>query len=95
MVDTLGCLALAVLQAGAYVRETLCPLDEYFEHYQLGQKEVLGYFPKHSGIDYHHTVYTTWQVLLDTIGSMHEVRSKSTLELLRVLCFYHHDRILV
>ena len=56
---TLGCLALAIVQAGAYIPETLCSLDEYLKRYQRYQKEVLEYFPKHSGTDYRHTVYTT------------------------------------
>jgi hypothetical protein len=34
IVEALGCLALAVAQAGAYIRETSCPLKEYFDLYQ-------------------------------------------------------------
>ena len=93
VVEMLGCLALAIAQAGAYIRETSCPLDEYLGRYQQCQKEVLAYFPKHSGTDYRHTVYTAWQVALDMIRSMGEATSKPALELLRVLCFYHHDQI--
>ena len=59
VVETLGYLALAIVQAGAYIRETSCPLGEYLECYQRRQKEVLGYLPKHSGTEYRHTVYTT------------------------------------
>lgn len=60
IVKTLGRLALAIVQAGAYIRETSCPLDDYLECYRRRQKEVLAYFPKHSGTDYRYTVYTTW-----------------------------------
>jgi hypothetical protein len=59
---TLGRLALAIVQAGAYIRETLCPLEEYLERYQRRQKEMRGYFPRYSGADYYYIVYTTWQV---------------------------------
>jgi hypothetical protein len=29
--ETGGRLSLAIVQAGAYIRETLCPLEEYLE----------------------------------------------------------------
>jgi Tetratricopeptide repeat len=93
VVETLGRLALAIVQAGAYICETSCPLEEYLELYQRRQKEVLGYFPKHTGTDYRYTVYTTWQVSLDMIDSMHDATSNHALELLMLLCFYHHDQI--
>ncbi|KAF7511604.1 hypothetical protein GJ744_003767 [Endocarpon pusillum] len=93
IVETLGRLALAILQAGAYIRETSCPPEEYLEHYRRCQKEVLGYFPKHNGTDYRYTVYTTWQVSLDMIESLHDTTSNYALELLRLLCFYHHDQV--
>lgn len=47
MVETLGCLALTIVQAGAYVRETSCTLNDYLALYQRRQKEVLGYLPRH------------------------------------------------
>ena len=93
IVEALGCLALAVAQAGAYIRETSCPLKEYVNLYQRCQKEVLGYLPKHTGTDYRYTVYTTWQVSLDMIESMPDAASNHALELLKLLCFYHHDQI--
>jgi hypothetical protein len=47
----------------------------------------------HTGTDYRYTVYTTWQVSLDTIESMPDAASNHALELLKLLCFYHHDQI--
>jgi hypothetical protein len=70
VVQALGCLALAIAQAGAYIRETSCSLKEYFELYEKRQKELLGYLPKHTGTNYGFTVYTTWQVSLDMIESI-------------------------
>ncbi|MCJ1277133.1 hypothetical protein MMC21_004943 [Puttea exsequens] len=93
VVEALGCLALAVAQAGAYIRETLCSLEQYLQLYQRRQEELMGYFPKHTGTDYRYTVYTTWQVSLDMIESMHDATSNYALELLKLLCFYHHDQI--
>jgi hypothetical protein len=93
VVETLGCLALAIAQAGAYIRETSCPLEEYLELYHRRQEKILGYFPKHIGTDYRYTVYTTWQVSLDMIGSMQDTVSTHALQLLKILCCCHHDQI--
>jgi hypothetical protein len=41
VVEALGCLALAVAQAGAYIRETSFPLKEYFD---LARKRCCGIF---------------------------------------------------
>jgi hypothetical protein len=60
VVEAFGCLALAIALAGAYIRETSYLLKEYLDLYQRRQKEVLGYFPKHTGTDFRYTVYTTW-----------------------------------
>jgi len=84
---------LGIAQAGAYIRETSCSLKEYFELYKRRQKEVLEYFPDHIGTDYRYTVYTAWQVSLDMIESMPDMVSNYALELLKLLCFYHHDQI--
>jgi tetratricopeptide (TPR) repeat protein len=93
VVKALGCLALAIAQAGAYIRETSCSLKDYFDIYKRRQKELLGYLPKHTGTDYGYTVYTTWQVSLDIIESMRDTASNHALELLKLLCFYHHDQV--
>jgi tetratricopeptide (TPR) repeat protein len=93
VVETLGCLALAITQAGAYVRETSCGLGEYLELFLRRKKEVMGYHSKHAGTDYRYTVYTTWQVSLDRIETFHDTISGHALELLKLLSFYHHDRV--
>ncbi|KAI9887902.1 MAG: hypothetical protein M1823_000290 [Watsoniomyces obsoletus] len=92
--ETLGCLALAIVQAGAYIRETSCSFIDYLQLYHQRREQVLTYFPhQHIGTDYRYTVYTTWQVSLDMIESRQDAISKHALELLKLLCFYHHDQI--
>jgi len=93
IVEALGRLALAIAQAGAYIRETSCSLKEYIELFKRRQKDLLGYFPKHTGTDYGFTVYTTWQVSLDMIESLRDTASNHALKLLKILCFYHHDQV--
>lgn len=82
IVETLGCLALAVVQAGAYIRETSCSLQDYLEH-----------LPKHLGTDYQYNVYATWQISVDMIESKPDMVSHHALRLLSLLGFYHQDQI--
>ncbi|KAF7509590.1 hypothetical protein GJ744_007628 [Endocarpon pusillum] len=70
-----------------------CSLKEYFELYKKRQKELLRYFPKYTGTDYGYTVYMAWRVSLDKIESMQDAASNHALELLNILCFYHHDQV--
>lgn len=93
VVTTLGCLALAVVQAGAYMRELSCSYNDYLELYHLKRQEVLTYAPNHSGTDYRHTVYTTWQVSLNWIESMGDAVSQRAVAVLRLLCFYHYEQV--
>ena len=91
--EALGCLALAIVQAGAYIRETGCALQEYLDIYERRKRSVLEYLPKLLGTDYQYSVYTTWQVSIDAIESRKDAVSQHALRLLGLLGFYHHDQI--
>ncbi|KAL9098250.1 MAG: hypothetical protein Q9163_006061, partial [Psora crenata] len=94
IVEALGYLALAIVQAGSYIRETSCSLHEYLEIYEERRDIVLQHLPKHHGTLYSHSVYTTWQVSIDKIASgQDQILSKQTLGLLKIICFYHYDLI--
>lgn len=91
--ETLGCLALALVQAGAYIRETSCSLREYLDLYERRKRLVLRYLPQHVATDYQYSVYTTWQVSVDMIESRQDTASHHALRLLNLLGFYHYDQI--
>jgi hypothetical protein len=93
LVDALGCLALAVVQAGAYIRKTEYSPAEYLLIYGRRYKELLSFVPLHSGTDYKHTVYTTWQVSIDAITSTPGEASAGALKIVRLVCFLHYDQI--
>jgi tetratricopeptide (TPR) repeat protein len=93
IVEVLGCHALAIVQAGAYIRETSCSLPDYLEIYQRRKKDLLEHLPTHLGTDYQNSVYATWQISVDMIESRPDTVSHSTLRLLSLLGFYHHDQI--
>jgi tetratricopeptide (TPR) repeat protein len=93
VVQTLGCLALAIVQAGAYIRKTSCSFHIYLEIYEKRQRHLLQYLPMHLGTGYQYSVYTTWQVSVDMIESRHDTASHHALRLLSLLGFFHHDQI--
>ena len=57
VVLTLGCLALAVAQAGAVIRQGVCGMGEYCELYLQRRKELLSQNVVQGGEDYRYTVY--------------------------------------
>jgi hypothetical protein len=93
VVQTLGCLALAIVQAGAYIRENSCSFHEYLEIYEKHRRHFLQYLPMHLGTGYQHSVYATWQVSVDMVESRHDTASHHALRLLSLLGFFHHDQI--
>jgi hypothetical protein len=93
LVDALGCLALAVVQAGAYIQKTKYSPAEYLLIYDRRYKDLLSFVPLHSGTDYKHTVYTTWQVSIDAITSTPGDASAGALKMVRLVCFLHYDQI--
>ncbi|KAK5054617.1 hypothetical protein LTR84_001508 [Exophiala bonariae] len=96
IVEILGYHALAIVQAGAYIRETSCSLSHYLEVYEQRRKDLLDNLPPHLGTDYQHSVYATWQVSVDMIESTQISRismSNSSLQILGLLGFYHHDQV--
>ena len=60
----LGYLALAVVQAGAYICKSECGLDRYLELYRERRGGILEEYGDivQKTDDYNGTVYTTWSI---------------------------------
>ena len=59
VVETLWSLALAIIQAGALIRQKLYTFEEYCNTYNTRRKELLSFRPVQASSDYRFTVYTT------------------------------------
>ena len=84
----LGCLPLALDQAGAYLEETRCGLQQYLELYQSHRADLL----RHRGglaLDHPDSVATTWSLSFALI----EQRSTMAADLLRLCAVLHPDAI--
>jgi len=92
VVLTVGCLALAVAQAGAVIQQGVCGMDEYCELYSQRRKELLSQNVVRGG-GYQYTVYTTWEISLRVIEGMSGDAAKDAVKLLQMFSFLHHDGI--
>ncbi|KAH8831071.1 hypothetical protein DL96DRAFT_1811998 [Flagelloscypha sp. PMI_526] len=82
----LGCLALAISQARAFLAKGLCSLSEYLPLYLQNHKILLEHDSAQKTDDYRYSVYTTWTI------SFNKLSSNAAL-LLELLSFMHHDSI--
>ncbi|KAJ7873537.1 P-loop containing nucleoside triphosphate hydrolase protein, partial [Mycena olivaceomarginata] len=85
IVKTLGYLALAITQAGAFISKSE-DLSSYLDLYKKNQGQLLAEKPSQSHDHYAWTVYTTWQISFD--------RLKAPAAMFLLLCsFLHHEGI--
>jgi transcriptional regulator with XRE-family HTH domain len=88
LVTTLGGLPLALDQAGAYIEETPCRLEDYIELYKIRRVELL----KRRGeavADHPASVATTWSLSFERI----EHANAAAADLLRLCSFLYPDAI--
>ena len=102
VVETLWSLALAIIQAGAVIRQKLYTFEEYCSAYKTRRKELLRLQPVQASSDYKFTVYTTWEVSKESIRAIANRRNTTqvasqtatnALDLLTFFGFCHFDDI--
>lgn len=97
IVQTLGYLALAVSHAGASIRQRVCSLEDYLDNYARRRKKLLSSRPVQANSNYEYTVYTTWEISVDSIKELSNNATDSTaanaLEFLTLFGFCHFDDI--
>ncbi|MGZ3644451.1 MAG: tetratricopeptide repeat protein [Ktedonobacteraceae bacterium] len=81
-------LPLALVQAGAYIVETACSLEDYLKLYKTHHKELLAR-PSRLMLDYPETVATTWSISFRKI----EQQNPTAADLLRLCAFLAPDAI--
>ncbi|KAJ6572821.1 P-loop containing nucleoside triphosphate hydrolase protein [Mycena vulgaris] len=85
IVKVLCYLALAIIQAGAFIAVSE-DLTGYLESYAQNRARLLSEKPTQSHDDYAWTVYTTWQISFDRL-------SEPAAAILRLCSFLHHNKI--
>lgn len=61
IVEKLGCLALAVAQAGSFVAQS-STLEGFLSLYEQHRAQLLRFIPRQGAVDYAWSVYTTWEM---------------------------------
>jgi Tetratricopeptide repeat len=90
---TLGRVVLAIVQAGAVIRQGVYGMEEYCEIYARRRKELLSQNAVQGSGDYRYTVYTAWEISLNMIEKKYTETARDAVELLQVFSFLHHDGI--
>ena len=92
IVKTLGYLALAIIQAGAAIRQGICSLEEYLDIFATHKKQIMNdQLPQ--GSDYQYTIYTTWEVSVQRIESLGSEMAVDSIQLLQILAFLHFEEV--
>ncbi len=88
--DVLAQHALAITQAGAFIKQGLCKLEEYRHMFEKEQERLLTHRPTQAKSIYG-DVYATFEVSATAIQSSSDPKSIDALKLLEVLAFLYRE----
>ena len=86
---TLGCLPLALDQAGAYIAEQCIDFETYIDFYEESRETLLRHKPPRAVWSYEETVFTTWEMSVAKIFELDDL----AVQLLGIAAFYNSDNI--
>ena len=94
--DTLGHLALALVQAGALILQKICDLHDYLDLYNSFRSSV-GACRSSGGPrnEDQLTIYATWEHSLETLEHQKTESSLDAIQLLSIVAFFHFEHIRV
>ena len=93
MAKALGHLPLALIQAGASIRQNICSLEDYLEIYTSRRSQIISDQPIQGADHYKYTIYTTWEVSFQTIQSQPSEVAKDAIDILQIFAFLHFEQI--
>ena len=90
--EALGYLALAIVHAGAAIRDKLCSLRDYLPYYRRRRRRLLS-AKVYKETDAHAAVFTTWEICFERLEEKGTEAAVDALELLNVLAYLHWENI--
>ena len=101
IVASLGCMPLAVDQAGAYIEAGRCGINEYLRKFSSHRQTLMLDDTFKGTSDYDRTVYGTWDLSFEKIKERASGKShggnvqaaKAAILILGICAFYHHSNI--
>lgn len=88
VVELLGLHALAIVQAGAAISQSLCTLEDYKDNFMVQRQTLLEYFPGQARSEYG-GVYATFEVSAKCLEDRNDQTAKDALQLLSFYAFMH------
>ena len=92
IVQTLGSHTLAIIQAGAYIKQGFCSLEDYPTRFRQQQDQLLRFHPTQAQSTYK-SVYATFEVSVTHMKSSGDQAATNALRLLGILAFVHFEEI--
>jgi tetratricopeptide (TPR) repeat protein len=92
IVEVLDRHALAITQAGAFVKRKFCSLKEYPERFQQHRRTLLEFFPRQAQSTYQN-VYATFDVSARFLAESGQQKHLRALQLLKILGFMHFNQV--
>ncbi|KKZ64978.1 hypothetical protein EMCG_09123 [[Emmonsia] crescens] len=93
IVKALGCLPLALIQAGASIRQNICSLEDYLSLFDSYKDRIfINEFHQGRG-SYEHTIFTTFELSFNKIKSLKTDEAIDAIEILHVMAFLHFDQV--
>lgn len=93
IVEALGCLPLAVIQAGASIRQNICSLEEYLDIFNSYKKMIFSNERQQGKGCYAYTIFTTFEVSFNEISRLGTQEARDAIEMLQFMAFLHYDQI--
>ena len=101
IVTELGCMPLAVHQAGAYIEAGRCSIDKYLQQFSLHRQTLMSDATFKGASNYDRTVYGTWDLSYKEIKKRASGESSAgdaqashaAILILQICAFYHHSSI--
>ena len=91
----LGCLALALIQAGALILEQICQIDDYLGLFQQFQKQIINRQSTRNSKKADQTVYATWEHSISSLELRGTETNLDAIQILSMVGFFHFDNIRV
>jgi GTPase SAR1 family protein len=99
IVTELGCMPLAVVQAGAYIEAGRCSIDRYLQQFSLHRQTLMSDATFRGASNYDQTVYGMWDLSFKEIKKRASGQSSAgdtqvahaAILILQICAFYHHN----
>ena len=94
--DALGCLALALVQAGAVILQGMCNLQDYLKFYNQFRSSVSERRSSGASLNADQvTIYATWEHSLSLLEQRRTEAGSDAVQLLSTVAFFHFEHIRV